>query len=373
MSKTKISAEIVADSICNGRRITTMKLVYPRFIHSEMCRHRAHSRNTASSRAIPTTKMIEAVMNDPVIPIAWQKQHPGMQGTEYITDPTEIAHEVDCWLRDRQYAVREAQDRLRRGITKQIVNRPLEAWMWTVELVTATEWENFFELRCPRYRFIDEIKGRSRKDILKQVKKLYEETGVDERVYQEVAGEDDLFWLSINDGQAEIHMMALAEAMWDARNESTPKELKPGEWHIPFGDQLDLHTMRGFGDEVGPANMKMWLDASGHNEKIASYEVQIATARAARVSYTVVGEITPGTKHISEKLQYQKDIELHDRLAASGHWSPFEHCARAMTHEEYHRLYIHTEPGMNQISGWCKNFRGWIQYRAMFPGENKTL
>ena len=41
-------------------------------------------------------------------------------------------------------------------------------------------------------------------------------------------------WQSINKSQAEIHIQALAEAMWDAMNESTPKELKEGEYHIPF-------------------------------------------------------------------------------------------------------------------------------------------
>lgn len=35
--------------------------------------------------------------------------------------------------------------------------------------------------------------------------------------------------LQINKGQAEIHMMALAEAMWDAMNESTPKILQENE------------------------------------------------------------------------------------------------------------------------------------------------
>ena len=35
---------------------------------------------------------------------------------------------------------------------------------------------------------------------------------------------------------AEIHIQALAEAMWDAQNESTPNQLKAGEWHMPFGD-----------------------------------------------------------------------------------------------------------------------------------------
>lgn len=48
-----------------------------------------------------------------------------------------------------------------------------------------------------------------------------------------------LHFLKQNEGQADIHMMALAEAMWDAYNESTPKVLKAGEWHIPFGDDID--------------------------------------------------------------------------------------------------------------------------------------
>ena len=41
-------------------------------------------------------------------------------------------------------------------------------------------------------------------------------------------------WQSLNTSQAEIHIQALAEAMWDAKNESIPKELKSGELHVPF-------------------------------------------------------------------------------------------------------------------------------------------
>ena len=41
-------------------------------------------------------------------------------------------------------------------------------------------------------------------------------------------------WQSINRSQAEIHIQALAEAMWDAYNESKPKQLQAGEYHIPF-------------------------------------------------------------------------------------------------------------------------------------------
>ena len=90
-NKRKISAKIVADSIDpRGNRITTFVLTYPRFIHAELLTHRLFSRNAASSRAIPFKKMVEDIENDPFIPIAWQKDHKGMQGVEYITDPAKI-------------------------------------------------------------------------------------------------------------------------------------------------------------------------------------------------------------------------------------------------------------------------------------------
>jgi hypothetical protein len=84
------NCEILADSICNGSRLTTFKVTYPRIIHAEMCRHRMLSRNTASSRAIPFEKMVKDVQENPFIPIAWQKAHKGMQGSEYFTDADEL-------------------------------------------------------------------------------------------------------------------------------------------------------------------------------------------------------------------------------------------------------------------------------------------
>ena len=67
--------EILADSIGpQGNRLTTFKVTYPRIIHAEMCRHRILSRNTASSRAIPFDKMVKDVLENPFIPIAWQKE-----------------------------------------------------------------------------------------------------------------------------------------------------------------------------------------------------------------------------------------------------------------------------------------------------------
>ena len=75
MNKTKISAKIVADSLSpQGDRLISVLCTFPRIILSEINTHRMLSKNTSSSRAIPFKKMVEAVENDPFIPIAWQKE-----------------------------------------------------------------------------------------------------------------------------------------------------------------------------------------------------------------------------------------------------------------------------------------------------------
>ena len=154
----KINAEIVADSISpQGHRITSFILTYPRFIHSELMTHRLFSRNSASSRAIPLEKMVKMVEEDPFIPIAWQKDHKGMQGTEYLNEE-EVERAELQWIQASKNAINSARmlnsnyfGVTKNLVTKQLCNRLLEPFMWHTVLVTATEWENFFELRMPCY------------------------------------------------------------------------------------------------------------------------------------------------------------------------------------------------------------------------------
>jgi hypothetical protein len=279
-------AEVVGDSINEyGNRITTMVVTFPRIILAEFNTHRMFSRNSASSRAIPFEKMLKSVEENPFIPIAWQKNHKGMQGTEYFTDPNDIKRERLDWLDDRAYAITKAKRRAERGVTKQIVNRPLEPFMWHTVIVTATDWENFFALRCPQYQINvgnnHQKVFRSRKDLLQTLK---EEEAKPFPEYSE------LDWLKLNKGQAEIHMMKLAEIMWDAYNESVPEPLQPGEWHIPFKkkinyNQLQLEVLDDWnkrGDS--PAFDSKFPDA------YTEATVKISTFMAARTSYTVVGD-----------------------------------------------------------------------------------
>lgn len=346
---TKINAQIVADSLSpQGDRLTSLLITFPRFILAEINTHRMLSKNTSSSRAIPFNKMVEAIQNDPFIPIAWQKDHKGMQGTEYITDQKIIDFKTGVWLIARDEAVKRAEElngnltKCRSiddceelegtGVTKQLCNRLLEPFMWTTMLITGSKesWNNFFELRCPSYE-VDGVIYKSKKDAQKEdIKRVFNYSNLD--------------WLNCNKGQAEIHMMALAEAIWDAMNESTPKQLQPGELHIPFEDKIGRFVNIPLTSDITDLEIE---------SNILVNKVKISTSMAARTSYTVVGD--------EKEFGYDKHIELHDRLINQKplHASPLEHCCKIPSENEYNSNFKGKE------KGWFRNYKGFKSYRQI--------
>lgn len=221
-----IEAKIIADSIGPfGDRIITYVLTFPRIVLAEFNTHRALSRNSASSRAIPFKKMVGMVAENPFIPIKWMREHTGMQGTEYVTDKTITDFYRHHWLQARDEAIYHANVLSANGLTKQVCNRLLEPFMWHTCIATGTEWENFFALRAHP--------------------------------------------------DAEIHIQDLAHKMLEAANASTPKNLQAGEWHIPFGEHIDNKRVESTWRKL----IKLPEDY------ITKTKLKIATARCARVSY----------------------------------------------------------------------------------------
>ena len=178
------SAKILADSLApSGVRLTTFELTYPRFVHAELMTHRQFSRNAASSRAIPIEKMIERVEKDPAIPRYWGKNRPGMKATEELSGTwAKIAYET--WLDGAKSAVRTAKLLYGTGLHKEVVNRVLEPFSWITVIVTATDYDNFFN----------------------------------QRVHP--------------DAQPEIRWVA--ESMQLLLKNSIPKNVAAGEWHMPL-------------------------------------------------------------------------------------------------------------------------------------------
>ena len=143
-----ITAKVIKDSVSSaGIRLITLQLCYPRFIHAEFMTHRVFSRNASSSRAIPVAKMIEQVKTNPAMPIHWGKNQPGLQANEQLTGDELVATQ-NLWLRAANKAADVAEQMMLCGAHKQVANRILEPFQHIHVVVTATEWKNFFDLRC---------------------------------------------------------------------------------------------------------------------------------------------------------------------------------------------------------------------------------
>lgn len=287
-----ISAQMIRDSISEEEhRPSTLMLRYPRFIHAELMTHRVLSRNASSSRAIPVGRMIEDLRRDPAMPVFWGSNKPGMQAGEEL-DNQSIDQLKSNWLNSMENAIHSAQQMVDSGLHKQIANRILEPWAHINVIVTATEWSNFFALR----RHPD----------------------------------------------AQPEMKALADAIYDALQASTPTLLKHGEWHTPFVDD---------GSEAGGT------DAASLEDKI-----KVSVARCARVSYLT---------HDGKQTTFEEDIALYDRLVRSEliHASPAEH---QCTPDEIDSYAIEPEESKWRNPTLHGNLVGWQQYRKLLPNENIT-
>ena len=146
--RKQISAKVIADSITErGHRLTTFEVTMPRFVLAEFNTHRVFSRNSASSRAIPSSKQLSAVMYDPVMPVQWGVNQPGMQASGWLVgDKADRAAYMWLYAREAAYtAAKELSEDL--NVHKQVVNRILEPWMWHTVIVSATDWVGFWNQR----------------------------------------------------------------------------------------------------------------------------------------------------------------------------------------------------------------------------------
>lgn len=180
------SARIIADSRNPwGTRLTTLELTYPRFIHAEMLRHRVFSRSVSSSRAIPIARMIKDVSNAELYPCFWGAAQTGMSADREIDEESK-QKAIAIWDAHRKATLEAVQALADIGLHKQIPNRLLEPFAPITELVTGTEYQNFFELR--------------------------------------------------DHPSAQPEIRAIAKLMRKAYSESIPKECEVGQWHIPYID-----------------------------------------------------------------------------------------------------------------------------------------
>ena len=267
-----VSAKVIKDSISpDGVRITTLELEYPRIIHSELMTHRVFSRNSASSRAIPVSKVIELVESNPAMPVHWGKNQAGMQAKEELDDLNKEAVR-QLWLEAAKQAVSIAKVMADIGGHKQVVNRILEPFQHMKVVVTSTEWANWDWLR------------------------------------------------DHPDADPTIH--ALAKEMKRVRNESTPEELFYGEWHLPYvnSERSKVYAERNYFDE--------------HGEPITLEQARMISASCcAQTSYRKQDGSLEKAEDIFKKLVESEPCHAspveHQATPISSDWG------RGVTHEDW--------------------------------------
>jgi thymidylate synthase ThyX len=316
MSTTRvgISAHVVADSIHDGSRLTTFEATFPRLILSEVNTHGRLSKNSASSRAVPSWKRLVDLVLHPFVPIEFGKNRAGMQATE-LASPEDTEAARTNWLVGRDVTaiqvfmlaggesqilkdakgdpraeevcsqvkllMKQYPDVVARlislsaGVHKQLVNRVLEPYAWHTVIITGTHWRNFYGLRAS------------------------------------------------DKAQPEFDQLAISMAR--AHRESVPRRLEASEWHLPFVLEEDRTEITD-------------------NKLLA----RIASARCARVSY-----LTHDGKRNTDA-----DFKMVDGLQSHGHVSPFAHPAMAY------------DPTQVYAPGYNGNFSPkWVQYRKTLENE----
>lgn len=146
-------AKIILDSVSpyNGKRLTTLEVNYPYIIHGEFMTHCAFARNGASTRAIQTRRLIQRVVDEPFIPTKFPRTANPDRGMSpdgfHEVGSNEHEQAKILWVLGVENAVRLSSELANLGVHKQIASRPLLPFMYQRMVVTATEFENFINLR----------------------------------------------------------------------------------------------------------------------------------------------------------------------------------------------------------------------------------
>ena len=256
-------AQVLADSISPANhRVTSLQVTMPRFILAEFNTHRVHSRNSASSRAIPVERRIEQIRSAPFVPEAFGKNKSGMQASEGLdADKDAIAREL--WRDAAADAVKHAAALARIEVHKQHANRVIETYAWHTVVVTSTEWDNWDALR---------------------VSKL-----------------------------AQPEMFKVAGMMKEVRAASSPRRVDYVDWHLPYVESDDVGAYLQANAANGRTRSELMLDMaklSAGRCAAVSYERQSSTSDMTKAIARADGLVSNG--HMSPLENALRPMNIHE-------------------------------------------------------------
>lgn len=241
-----ISAKVIEHSIYNNNELISIEIQSPYGLDAELEKHGMICSNSSSKRAIPFNKLCKL---DPYLPHDLRKNERGMQGFEFIyTADVNLIHEKIEFLHTLTAETLEDLSETY-NLHKQHLNWYLVPFLMQTKIMTANKywWGKMLELRL--------------------------------------------------DGDADPNVIQVAKAIEQAIKDSEPRELKIGEWHLPYvteEERASLDTLTA---------------------------CKVSSSRCARTSYN---------SNVTGKLSIiEEDIKLFGRLVGGEikHETPLEHQA----------------------------------------------
>ena len=307
--ETSITAKVICDSISEqGVRLTTFEIEYPRIVMSEFNTMRAISKNSSSSRAIPVSKMLEHTNNINLKPIYFGSKKSGMQAGDEL-DGNDLINAKLFWEAALFDAITWATELDELGVAKEVCNRLVEPFQLVKVVCTATDWDNFFNLRLHP--------------------------------------------------DADPNICMLAYKMYQAMQESKPIELKAGEWHLPFVNV----GWNGKGE--------MCYADDDFNFVELEQAIKLSAASCASVSYRTEGMTLEKADKIFDMLIKAEVVHSSPLEHCATPVKPkFSELGKVRVNCSEPQSWEDGVTHMNKQGQLCSgNLRGFIQYRHLLPNN----
>lgn len=297
MSDYEVEVIKASQSALDCSRLLTLRLRYPRIVLAEFNTHKDPSRNTSSSRAIPTLKLLEQVRQDPAMPARFGANQPGMQdkGAEHNADvkvPEDLEQLFVKWA-NPQYLSNDYWYVGQNGVMCE----PRTFWRF-MAYVTSLGAEAYHDA-----------------GFHKQIGNRWTETAqwTNQLVTWDERGLNRFLWLRDHEA-ADPTIAKLAKMIRDTLPGIVWTVLEEGEWHLPY----------------------ILIEETGLP---LTSRKKLSVARCARVSYAP----------FDGNASHEKEFQRHDDLVGSSpeHASPTEHQATPV-------LGRHAN-----FDGW-KNYRSFL-------------
>jgi hypothetical protein len=300
-------ARLIKHSVsASGIELLTWELEYWRGWHSENMTHRMLSKNSSSTRAIPISKAIDLIRQNPGMPIHWGLNNPGMQSNVEM-DVYQASIAKTKWLEAMESAISfaiELSDKNGINGHKQWVGRLLEAFSCMKVVQTGTEFSNYDALRDHK------------------------------------------------DAQPEF--ADLVRCMKKAKAQSTPDLLKAGEWHLPY-----ITTKRIDG--------KLTYWASDDTQIDLDTARKVSASCCAQASYRKLDDTLEKALDVYEKLKLDGTSDSPKHASPVEHQAtPMDSDNIPFNPNTWENGVTHVR---RDGSLWSGNFRGWIQHRQLIPNE----